>query len=384
MNEQRMQFAIGIVTLIAGFALAAIIIWFGEFQFVWEPKTTYYVAFKNAPGAEDRVPVRRAGIRIGEVRDVEYDERKSLVILTIVVENKYLLRIGDEPTLKRGLLGDTYLDIETRFDLQGRPDRPIIPADSVIEGRSPADPTETIEQAGSLIPTATDTLLDIQKTSQAWTEVGDRANQLLKSNEKKLDAILQDTQQSTERLASTLEAINKVLDPPTQENLRVTVKNVRDASDDLKPIVEAAKKTIQQVSDTTSKLDEVARNLQTATKPLAERSESTLKNLDESAKNLNLLLADLAEISGRIKNKDGTLQRLYSDPTLYQNLDEGAALLVKNLCELEQIMKDLRVFSDKIARHPGELGLQGIMTRDQGLKNVDPASAEGKHKLFRR
>ena len=45
-----MQFAVGVVTLIAGFALATLIIWFGQFQFLLQGHTTYYFTFANAPG----------------------------------------------------------------------------------------------------------------------------------------------------------------------------------------------------------------------------------------------------------------------------------------------------------------------------------------------
>lgn len=384
MNEQRMQFSIGVVTLIAGFSLAAIIIWFGEFQFVLEPRKIYYVTYKNAPGVEPRVPVRRAGIRIGEVRDVAYDEKESLVIVTLAIDGRYELRKGDEPTIVRGLLGDTSIDVNTSFAMQGRPDRPLIPPGSTIEGRSPIDPNETIEQATTLVPNTNDALVEVQKVSRAWTEVGDRTNRFLKENEKKMNAILDETRDSTERLASTLESINNILDPEGQENLKVTIKNIRTASEELKPLIESSRKTIDQINSTTSELDEVAKNLKTATKPMAERSESTLANLDESAKSLNAVLADLKEILHRFRTQDGTIQRLMTDPSLYQNLDSASILFVQNLGELEKVMKDLRVFADKIARHPGELGVQGVITKDSGLKNVEPGSLDGKHRIFRR
>lgn len=374
MNEQRMQFAIGIVTLIAGFALAAIIVWFGEFQFVLEPRKTYYVAFKNAPGIEVKVPVRRAGIRIGEVRDVEYDDERSLVIATIVLDPKFEIRQGDEPTLERGLLGDTYLDIETRFDMQGRPDRPVIPPGTALEGRSPIDPERMFEQATTLIPNSNEALLEVQKTSKAWTDVGERANKILAENEKKINIILEETRDSTERLANTLEAINNVLDPEGQENLKATISNVRKASDDLKPILESSRKTIEQINGTTEQLNDVAKNLKAATKPLAERSESVTKNLDESVRSLNFVLADMKDILHQFRSQDGTLQRLVRDPAIYQNLDDASVLLVNSLAEFDKVLKDLRVFADKIARHPGELGVQGVLTKDSGLKTVDPDS----------
>src|SRR5262245_20195101 len=125
MNEKRMQFAIGLVTLIAGFSLGAIILWFGEFQMILEPQTRYYVLFKTAPGAEVKMPVRRAGIRVGEVTNVENSDADSQVVVTIELEGKNSLREGDEPRLLRELLGDAFVAIDTRPDMQGVPDRPL-------------------------------------------------------------------------------------------------------------------------------------------------------------------------------------------------------------------------------------------------------------------
>lgn len=384
MNEQRMQFAIGIVTLIAGFALAAIIIWFGEFQFLLEPRKVYTVLFKDAPGAEAKVPVRRAGIRIGEIRDVTYDDETSMVVAHIVIDASYDLRKGDEPTLTRGLLGDTYLDIITSPAWQGKPDRPIYPPGSTLEGRSPLDTNQALEEATSLVPTTGDALAEVQRTSRTWNEVGERTNRFLKENERKLNAILDETRDSTERLSTALEGINNILDPAGQENIRVTLQNIRESSDQLKPLIEASRKTIEQISDTTSKLDEIAQNLQTATKPVAERSESVTRNLDESAQSLNQILGDVKGLVRQFQTQDGTIQRLMKDPSLFQNLDDASVLMVHNLAELEGIMSDLKVFSDKIARHPGELGVQGVLTKDAGLKNVDPGSLPTKKGMFHR
>lgn len=380
MNEQRMQFAVGLVTLVAGFALAAIIIWFGEFQFVFQPRKTYFVTFTNALGAEPSMPVRRAGMRIGEVRKVEYSPEWSLVVLEISLEGNNDLREGDEPTLKQqSLLGDYYVDIDVRPDMRGKPDRPVIPAGSTLEGRPAVGIEDALGAAEQLVPNANDTLLDIQRASKQWTDVGDTVNRLMRNNEQQINTILEQTRDSTERLAKTLESINSILDPTSQENLRATVQNVRNASEDLSPVIEATKKTIEQISTTTGKLDEVATNLSTATKPLAERSASTLQNLDESVMSLNEVLGDLKVMVRQFRTQDGTLKRLATDPSLYQNLDDAAVLLVRNLSELERVMGDLKVFSDKIARHPGELGVQGVLTRDKGLKDVPPSMLDSHH-----
>ncbi len=384
MNEQRMQFAIGVVTLVGGFALAAIIIWFGEFRFVITPRKTYTLQFIFAPGVEERVPVRRSGIRIGEVQQVEYDDAASRVVVTIVLEGEHALREGDEVAVRRPFpLGDAYLEVQTKPEMRGQPDRPLIPPGSMLEGRSPLDTGQTLQSAAEVVPNANETLLQIRTASQQWTQVGERVTKLLDANERRINLVLEETQDAVERLAVALEAVNNVLDAETQENTRVAVKNFRQASEKLTPTVESAQKALERINTSVEKFDEIATNLQKATKPLAERSESTLKNIDESSAKLNVLLDDMQALTRQLRDRDGTLQRLMRDPSLYQNADEAVAVLLESLRDLEQIMGDLKVFSDKIARHPGELGVQGIFTKDKGLKTVEPGTMPQRPRLLR-
>lgn len=382
MNERRMQFAIGLVTLMAFFALAAIIVWFGEFQFALTPRKTFYVLLQNAPGAEPKMPVRRAGIRVGEVTNVEYDDVHSVVALTIQLEGKNDLRVGDEPTLKRGLLGDSYLDIETRFDQRGKANRQPYPLETTLEGRSPIDTSATFQQATEIIPSATQTLAQLQAASENWSKVGETTNRMLQANDKQITAILQETRESMERLSNTLESFNKILDPATQENIRATAQNLRKNTDNLQPTVDQARKTMEQISTTVARLDEIGANLQQVTKPLAERTPKTMDNIDKASENLNLLLEDFRAVTADYRKKDGTMQRLVSDPALYQHVDEIAQMIIQNLGEFEKVMKDVRVFADKIARHPGSIGVQGAITKDNGLKEVDPSTVDPKRKPF--
>jgi len=376
MNEQRMQFSLGVLALISLIALASIIVWFGNFNNVFRAHRTYYVLLENALGAEPGIPVRRAGIRIGEVKSVEYDDEASKVALTIQLEGDNLLREGDEPSLKsQGFLGDTYLDIATRMDMRGKPNRPPIPPDSTLEGRPLTDPSQIVSEATDLAPNANEALIQLQKASNQWAGVGERANRLIDQNERRINIIAQDTTEAMERLNTTLESINNVLDPKTQENLRITLENVRKSSESLQPLIESSNKAISQIADTTQKLDEIATNMQKITKPLAERSETTMKNLDESVASMNSLLGDLSGIVRQFRQTDGTIQRLMTDPSIFQNVEEASAMLVSSLSELEPIMRDLSVFADKIARHPGELGVQGVVTPDAGLKEIPPKTA---------
>jgi phospholipid/cholesterol/gamma-HCH transport system substrate-binding protein len=64
------------------------------------------------------------------------------------------------------------------------------------------------------------------------------------------------------------------------------------------------------------------------------------------------------------------LIRLAKDPTLYRNLNDSTTSLSVLLRNLEPVVRDLRIFSDKVARHPELLGVQGALRGSAGVKEV--------------
>ena len=67
--------------------------------------------------------------------------------------------------------------------------------------------------------------------------------------------------------------------------------------------------------------------------------------------------------------RDGTLKKFLTDPSLYNNIDNAAVLVTRMMPQLERILKDIEVFSDKLARHPESIGLGGAIRPGSGLKN---------------
>ncbi len=65
---------------------------------------------------------------------------------------------------------------------------------------------------------------------------------------------------------------------------------------------------------------------------------------------------------------EGSLKRFAEDPQLYNNLNRSATSLSLLLRNLEPILADVRVFSDKVARHPELLGVGGAISGSSGLR----------------
>ena len=114
MNERLMQFRIGMFVIVAGLVLTMMIVWFGESPSVFRDQVYLKVHYAEAPGVVEGVPVRKSGIRIGEVFATEFDERPNEpdgVIVTLALERRYPLHEGTVPRLNRSLIGDVTVDM---------------------------------------------------------------------------------------------------------------------------------------------------------------------------------------------------------------------------------------------------------------------------------
>ena len=110
--------------------------------------------------------------------------------------------------------------------------------------------------------------------------------------------------------------------------------------------------SVKQLTETLKRAEDVLADVQRMTKPFGEKSPVWFKSLDESSENLNRVLRDLRELIQVVARNDGTVQRLLSDPSLYNNLNDSALMTAKILPRLDRVMRDMEIFADKLARHP--------------------------------
>ena len=122
MTERAMRLWIGMFVLIALILLSTLIVAFGSLPAVFKRVNHYTIRFKDAPGVAQGTPVRRSGVRIGEVTDINLDNETGDVEVVVGIEKKYTVRHNEEPTLITGLLGtDTTIDFVPVTEGPGQP-----------------------------------------------------------------------------------------------------------------------------------------------------------------------------------------------------------------------------------------------------------------------
>jgi len=412
MNEQAIRFRLGIFVLGALLLLGVLIILFGGYPTYFKPANSFTVMFDNAPGISAGTPVRRSGVKIGEVHKVILEDDTGKVRIEINVDQDYSIRMQDEPTLVQGLLGgDTSIDFVPRKIVEGKlPLAGVVEPGSTLEGIVRPDAGTLVQQTAEVMPPAKQTLNEAKKAigdydkltplmedvlkeyrelgkstraafpdlrrtndelqlaARNWSKVGERFDVLLLNNEDKIVKAI-------DRLQDTLKRVNEVFSDENQKNLSLTLKNVRSGTDRLDKIAQNtedllkdSQDTIKRVNKSLQRSDDVLQNMEKITKPMAQRSDKILQNLEESTDKLNRVLGDLHTLLRSADRADGTLQRLLNDPALYNNVSESAALLNRILPRVDRAMRDMEIFADKLARHPEALGLGGLVRPGTGLK----------------
>ncbi len=100
MNERVMQFRIGMFVILAGLVLTWMLIWFGETPALLREHTYIKVLYDEAPGVTVGIPVRKSGIRVGEVAAVAFDNNPNHsdgVVVTLALETKYRIKEAPSP-----------------------------------------------------------------------------------------------------------------------------------------------------------------------------------------------------------------------------------------------------------------------------------------------
>ena len=106
MKERKMRFQVGLMSLGAISILGIMIFYFGNTPRWLRGGTQYSVEFPEAPGINPGAPVKRSGIRVGQVVRVDLDEESGHVFLTLSVEQPYRIRKHEVPTITTGFLAN--------------------------------------------------------------------------------------------------------------------------------------------------------------------------------------------------------------------------------------------------------------------------------------
>ena len=370
MNERVMQFRIGMFVIVAGLVLTMMIVWFGESPSLLRAQVYLKVRYTEAPGVLEGVPVRKSGIRIGEVMAIAFDERPNQpdgVLVTLALERQYKLRQGSVPRLTRSLIGDVAIDMQPGSG-EGYIATGKTPATApVIEGDVAPDPSKALAAATKAFERAGDTLESINQAAAGLAKVTKSADNL--------DRMLTTWHTTGQDVTGAAQAIKRFIQT-NEGDFHPALANIRQVSQKLNETIdpktqEALRSGIAKFSSAAGRIDAAIAELEPALKEVGSpvnKAPRPSTDLGQSIRRLNMVLSDLELLTSNLRdnqgrlNTEGSLQKLIVQSDLHDNLNRMALSANQALMQLKTVLAAMRTFAERVSANPSDM-MRGAFQR---------------------
>lgn len=324
LSASQKEKVVGLFIIIPIIILLIVFIFIGRTKHFFEEKYKIKAVFKEGEGLKAGIPIILSGIDIGAIKSVQLNEQNQVeAILEIrkVYQNK--IRNDSKATVaKAGFIGEQRIKI-----YPGSPALPIIPDGGKInveEGMAIEDIVNRVrpvlenvektlnkiaEIAGNIPSTAASDILgniksiteDIKKgkgTAGAILterELYNNINETVKKADnamQKINDILVKVDNTSGHLPEITQSIRKEL-PPILEDMRGTLKNVKESSVELPAILDSTQKIMKKIEEISARLPAIMENLEKTTNNIKEASEempAVASSARESAEDANNII----------------------------------------------------------------------------------------------
>jgi phospholipid/cholesterol/gamma-HCH transport system substrate-binding protein len=385
MDERVLQFRVGVVVVASAMVTVVLVMLFGAWPSMLQPQYTLKIRFPEAPGITVDTPVRKSGVLIGRVSQVELLDEGGVLVSTNI-NRDFTLRRNETCRIGSGsILGDAVLEfvpsgreeLLARFDVSRTgylsPEEEklaretLSDGDLLSDGTVAANPLRVLVNLEQSISTA---FASIQIAGDEVAQVARTVNTALDSTEGSVPRLLQKTELALDGLSDTMRTVQNLLgDEQLSSQLQKSLREMPQFIQESRDTLAIARQTFQDFQQVSEKAQVNLDNLEQFTGPLGERADELYEEVRRSAIELRRTVTNVAEFSESLREGQGTLGKLVQDDELYVSITN----LVTNAAELSRrlkpIVEDVRIFTDKIARDPSQLGVRGALDkRPSGLK----------------
>lgn len=385
MDERVLQFRVGVVVVASAIITVVLVMLFGAWPSVWEGRYEIHVKFPEAPGITVDTPVRKSGVLIGRVSSVQLlDEGGVLVDMRIF--DRYKLRRDEICRIGTGsLLGDAIVEFVpsgkdeqlARFDEnrngkldedeQRTADELLKDTEYMSEGVVVSNPLRALVNLEGSVSSA---FRSLEGAGQEVRQLARSVNDAVGGGDAQIKRIMQKTELALEHFDRTMQAVEKILgDEQLAGQLRQTISDIPAFVGETRQTMAAARTAMDRFQEMSEKAKTNLDHLEKFTKPLGETGPQLVANVEESTRNLNDLLEQFVAFSEALNSGQGTLGKLVHDDEVYQQIQRVMGNAEEITRRARPIVEDVRIFTDKIARDPRQLGVKGALDqRPSGLK----------------
>lgn len=400
MNERTMKLRLGAAVVLSVVIIFIFLTFLGSREKFSVSCYQIQIQMLDAPNVVQNTPIYQSGILIGRVASVVLTEDKGVVITANIYEQHKLYH-DQECRLVSTLLGDASLRMVTRPNEDGKFEHTEIKPGELIQGQTSLDPSVLVARMQEKLTTAID---DVTTASAQLTNVAITTNAMLNENRENVKDIMNNARSITGNSARIVQSFSVILDDEFCTNVQTSVANLREASEKLPDALDQAKATLGElqgtiqlsnsaIQKTTERLDgsldgvdkmmttlnSTLSNVEKITQPLAD-DELTRKWLS----NITNILQNMDVFTETLNRHDSTLGLLMTDREMYDRLRSTMERVNELPRQLEPIIFNAKVMTEKLAQHPELLGLRGYLKKDSGTsqeipwpKGVTPYSTSG-------
>ncbi len=399
MDENRLRFGVGVL-VISAIGIGIILTFlFGAFPSVLQRDYSLSVVFDSAEGIGANTPVVRDGVRIGRVSSISLRDQGGVLVTlamdaTKQVSHSYIPRIGTG----NFVTGDATLEfvrgkpakLRTLWDANGKAqdyaeilkqpytDGEYISygenSESLFEMQSDLQETfEAIRNAGSSIAVAAESI----------NQLASGVEKVVGGSDSKIEQVADEAVQALREFNEAMTDIREIVNNPViRENLEESVVQLPEVLKQAKKTLDATTSTFdtfQRVGEQFEKVGEAAvdtvhsaqrtvKNVEQFTEPLATHGDELVDQVLTTMARLDSTLTEVDEFGKALNNKDGSVRLLLDDQEMYWKIRRTVENIESTTARIRPILDDVRVFTDKVARDPRQLGVRGALSkRPSGL-----------------
>ncbi len=405
MDDNKLRFGVGVL-VVSAIGIGIILTFlFGALPNVLNQDYTITVKFPSADGVSTNTPVLRDGVRIGHVSSIKLLPDGG-VNVELSMDSSQPINRHYVPKIGRSSLvtGDAAIEFVRANDADLQKTLKLEPNnlalletnfsddDYLDYGIESTDPYSLLDNLDDMKSELSSTMQSIREAGESIREAGMSVNELagdvrgtVEGADKNVEMVAEEAVKTLQEFQGAMRDVRAIVGNPavkeglensmtqlpllllnaqkTLDDAKETLESFRNVGDRFEKVGAAAEETITTAKNSVASFDRTIHNVEKFTEPLGERGGELVEQVIRSLASADRALAEFESLGQSINNSDGTFKRFLEDDEIYWQVRRTVENVEAASARIRPILDDVRIFSDKIARDPRELGVRGAISK---------------------